>query len=100
MRLDIDKLSIEELEQQSRELALDREKARVERDRAHKHYLTVSERQHIVDQILSFRKNQLEESDPVLSLSENVNETDKTAAILEFVQRRSAEDRKSVVWGK
>ena len=91
MRLDIDKLSIEELEQQSRELALEREKARVERDRAHKHYLTVSERQHIVDQILSFRKNQLEESDPVLSLSENVNETDKTAAILEFVQRRSAE---------
>jgi hypothetical protein len=91
MRLDIDKLSIEELEQQSRELAVEREKARAESDKAHKHYLTVTERQNIIDQILSFRKKQLEESDPMVSLSENVNETDKTTAILEFVQRRGTE---------
>ena len=87
MDFDIDKLSIEELERQSCELAAEREKAKTERDKAQKHLSIVSQKQNIIDEILNFRKSQLEEDGEKQSAAKAVNEVDKTATILESVRR-------------
>jgi hypothetical protein len=90
MSFDIDKLSIEELEHQSRELEVERIKAKAERDKAQTHYLTVSEEKDLIDRILEFKRNRLKENADTSPVSEVVNEVDKTAAILEAVRRGGA----------